>query len=504
MTNSKKYIALTLGPIYRTLMLAKSSKELWAASYLFSYLGKQLIKEFRDRKFILPYVNDRMFEPASGAGLFPDRYIFEAQEGDFDDLVKKIDNVIEQLADNITCNGSNKKECIIFLKNYLKIYFLEFEHEDTSTLVESCNRQLSILELQDNFNPKEQNNFLSNFFGNINGKSFLANDSFGDTISEDNRLFESLIELAIPEHRTFVSEEVKKGGNNDEERVLDQLKAEKKFRSYHSYVAIVKADGDNVGKTISDLQKKGKPVIDLAKQLFELNLNVVKIVDEYKGRAIYVGGDDLLIFAPLLSEKGHLFAMVEQINLAFEEVIHSFEVKPTLSFGISIIHYKSPMFEALERTEDLLTNKAKRQFNKNAIAFSLDKRSGHHIEAIIPKGQCCIYNPFKDMIDTFLNKSDIKEEKGKLLSSVMHWLGRNKEMLRIILSEQESKRTIRLENYFANSFNEKIHESNQNFLNKVQQFLLNTYAHSNSIETTIQTVYATLRFIHFLNSDKDE
>lgn len=318
-------------------------------------------------------------------------------------------------------------------------------------------------------------------------------------------MFESLIELAIPEYRDEVSRKVRSG--ELEEQILKDLKNDesKKFRSYHRYIAIIKADGDNVGQTIANLQEHDVQVIELARQLFEFNLKAIEIVNQHQGRAIYLGGDDLLIFAPLQSESGHLFSLIEQINQAFEEAMQSFKVKPTLSFGISIMHYKSPMFEALEKTEDLLTKKAKELSGKNAIAFSLQKKSGHHIEAVIPKGQCFVYDTFKEVIDAFLNNpSDKADEKAKFLSSVMHWLGRNKEMLHVILGNQELDRSNRLANYFANSFNEKVHDSYRDFLGKVQQLVLNTYAHSNSIETTIQTVYATLRFVHLLNSDNDE
>ena len=39
-----KYIAITLGPITRTIEMAESTKELWAASYFFSYLAKKIVE----------------------------------------------------------------------------------------------------------------------------------------------------------------------------------------------------------------------------------------------------------------------------------------------------------------------------------------------------------------------------------------------------------------------------------------------------------------------------
>jgi len=78
-----KYIALTIGPIYKTLQDAKKPKELWSGSYLFSYLMKKIVEAFRDREFVTPYIKDEsIFADDSEVGLFHDRFIFRAEEGD--------------------------------------------------------------------------------------------------------------------------------------------------------------------------------------------------------------------------------------------------------------------------------------------------------------------------------------------------------------------------------------------------------------------------------------
>ncbi|NFP65947.1 type III-B CRISPR-associated protein Cas10/Cmr2, partial [Clostridium botulinum] len=61
--NKKSYIGVTIGPIYKTIQLAKHTGELWASSYMFSYIMKNIIKEilkeFEDKniknRFIVPY-----------------------------------------------------------------------------------------------------------------------------------------------------------------------------------------------------------------------------------------------------------------------------------------------------------------------------------------------------------------------------------------------------------------------------------------------------------------
>ncbi|MFK1861157.1 type III-B CRISPR-associated protein Cas10/Cmr2 [Bacteroides fragilis] len=48
-----KYIAITLGPITRTIEMAESTKELWAASYFFSYLAKKNSRTIREKESYL-------------------------------------------------------------------------------------------------------------------------------------------------------------------------------------------------------------------------------------------------------------------------------------------------------------------------------------------------------------------------------------------------------------------------------------------------------------------
>ena len=49
---ANRYIGVSIGPIIETLANTKSTKAIWGASYLFSYLMKDITKSFRnERKF---------------------------------------------------------------------------------------------------------------------------------------------------------------------------------------------------------------------------------------------------------------------------------------------------------------------------------------------------------------------------------------------------------------------------------------------------------------------
>ncbi|MBO0581342.1 hypothetical protein EXQ44_04000 [Clostridium botulinum] len=98
--NKKSYIGVTIGPIYKTIQLAKHTGELWASSYMFSYIMKNIIKEilkeFEDKniknRFIVPYVGqgyeDKVFKDKYEAGLFHDRFIFNQRKMKLRRLIK--------------------------------------------------------------------------------------------------------------------------------------------------------------------------------------------------------------------------------------------------------------------------------------------------------------------------------------------------------------------------------------------------------------------------------
>ena len=69
------YTAITIGPIIDTLNAARKTRELWGASYLFSYIIKQIVIELKTQSvsILLPEFDDnKNYENCIGSGLFPD------------------------------------------------------------------------------------------------------------------------------------------------------------------------------------------------------------------------------------------------------------------------------------------------------------------------------------------------------------------------------------------------------------------------------------------------
>ncbi len=165
------------------------------------------------------------------------------------------------------------------------------------------------------------------------------------------------------------------------------------------YYAILMMDGDRIGKWLKgefnltieqsihlkvveairkicpDIIYKKHPNSPSIHQLFSRRLShfaleeVKKVVeDEFYGKVVYAGGDDVLALLPIDS----VFACAYKLQESFKSTLSS---KATASTGITIVHYKYPLYLAIE--EARLTEKlAKNEFNGNSFCIKVIKNSG--------------------------------------------------------------------------------------------------------------------------------
>ena len=387
-----KYIALTIGPIYKTLKNAKKPKELFASSYIFSYIMKNIIKEFKDRTFITPYIKDgSIFDENSPVGLFHDRFIFESIDGDLSKLEMIIINVCNDIASQLRLEHHQVKE-------YLQIHYFEKELDNSKN---------PILELTPYLDTKEL------FF----------------QISQDE---------------TFAKSLRRKKGDDDNfltagKNIIDDLKK----LSHNNYYCVVHADGDNMSKAIEDKNK----IENVSKNLFEYCKESNKLIKDFGGQTIYAGGDDLLFFAPVLNKDQNktIFELCEKISNIFNTKIPS----ATLSFGISINYVKFPLYEAVENSRELLFAKAKND-QRNNIAFNVTKHSGQSFETIINKSNKEVYDNF------LVFTSNIKggEDMDNFLHSIHHKIDTYKTTINLIANNKEKLQNF-FDNYFNESIHKE-------------------------------------------------
>lgn len=546
-----KYTALTIGPIYKTLTKSQKTRELWGASYLFSYLMKQIIKQIKQKeiKIILPCtesveINGDKIDILEGkyeAGLFPDRLIFESTTNlDLKEVERIINLIIENISSEIFNHlkqlDNKTVEDKDFFKSYFKVYAVEREFSGSSfnEITQKLFTDLDLLEHQDSFVLKENANYMKDFLSVVSFRrknkpcSFLIEDSLN--VKEDQRVkFDSLIEIAAKELIDKLTEEEKVDFdsilNSDfkneaksidsEEKLINFLKTtdstKEYFKTYHKYIAIVHIDGDNFGKINKHLDDTD--FIKFSDCLVRFSLRTNQTITKYGGLPVYVGGDDALFFAPVRTLLGetqkNIFDLIDEIDEIFmhefKEIIDNEKSKdngiiPSLSAGISISYYKFPLEEALEASRNQLFNVAKKMKGKDAVAFTVLKHSGKGFGACINKHSVSnknnneVYNQFKKMIKTNIDKNN-------LLNSVSNKLFANTTILDEIGGD-----TTRVCNYFDNNFNEGVHkvDGTKEFIENVSEFIPVIYNCPDKKHKPHEILNGCLRTVKFLNRKDNE
>ncbi len=414
------YIGITIGPIYKTISQAKKTRELWGASYIFSYIMKQIYIKLKSNnaEIIIPQVDDSALNAHEGVGLFHDRIIFKSTKGDFTHLKDITDKILEDIGEEIGDVG--------YLKKYISITYCEIESdEEYKEINRNINNYLDNLELRGNYQTEEKS-CLINYFTNKLNNSFLIKDAFGDK----RKNFPTLLEIALSDLlinptvkemvEKYLDDDLKrfkdiKGKGNDKEideeqdetsiyQKLQDLSKKKEIpqlKKYHKYIAVVQADGDSLGDTIKSLTKN-EDFEKLSKALFTFAIEANKLICNYSGVSVFAGGDDLLFFAPVVNKikDKNIFILIDELNKVFndtmKEALFNNRTKPTMSFGLSISYYKYPLNEARNAAYEQL-KKAKHFSNKNSLAFKLLKHSGQPFEAVIDKNDE-IYKLFLEFI----------------------------------------------------------------------------------------------------------
>jgi len=256
------YFALTIGPIYETISSARTTREMWASSYLFSYIVKQLVEKFEQAgmEILLPSPNYLKSKNFRGAGIYPDRIIAKSICTQ-DQSQKIIDEILNQFSKDIFSHLNKRKDVIShsfnvkassglqdgiqeYLQKYLKIYYLCKElDENNDNIINTLYPYLDAMELQSRILPTEdfpdtiykrllerspskakiQTSPLRLFTDLVNN-SFLIDDGLGTKIERER--------LRLPEKRNFstlneiATSELKQLNENLYKRFEDAVKVE--------------------------------------------------------------------------------------------------------------------------------------------------------------------------------------------------------------------------------------------------------------------------------------
>lgn len=560
------YFALTIGPIYKTLSQAQRTREFWGSSYMFSWIMREFIigmigKGTITKDDILMPNRENHDNPQKGTGLYHDRMIAQISPNKkdkiLDEFKKVADNVLDEMVKNVS---PELKIDRAVLQSYFRLNAVLIDLEDGINIVETITNYLDSLELQNPIFHDAWKIDWPSVIADLNGSHFYS-DAFSKG-SDFDFVFDSIPEIStrglrMPINKDQNKEEIesrydywvkedittnlireqkeKKRLKSKEvikiqDTFIDDLSRDtlfkEAFRNYHKYIAIVHADGDNLGETIRKIGDKAEDVKKLSKTLFRFASKAVGVIGDYGGTNVYAGGDDLLFFAPVANTNQTIFDLINDLDVLFKKEVSQnpettailAEPRPTLSWGVSISYYKFPLSEAIVNSRNLLFDDAKSYKGKNAVAFKLIKHTGQFFGATFGKGGSD-YKYFTELLkDKFNTEADF-------ISSLQYRISDNKTLLTEILKiENKEERETRVENFFTNFFDEEIHHQKEDFIRAVQKMLSQAFAdsklpekelekmkkeekeeaHKNSVRTAIDKTYSALRFIHFLNSKSDE
>lgn len=480
---SNHYLAFTIGPIFQTITRARKTRELWASSYVFSLLMRRILEELPRENILLPHVPQGSI-PASdnGAGIWPDRCIVQITKGTLPDVKAIIDKACEKLAGDLKISKNT-------IQKLVKISPLKTDWEKSDIAngakskddrdlipVHRLYRLLDNLELAAAYQPKESQTLNQILIDQIHDLYDVAGHKESNVfipLSDGTVRLPSLPEIALREikdHPEFgatyiatVEDEIDKkvvvlrrqegrakdlDGQRDNELLFAELRKKLQKDSIefrHKYVAVVVADGDGMGETITRLSKEdqfGKKLTDFSKDLMRFSRNAVQDILDYGGLPVFAGGDDLLFLAPVTNankDAKNILQLCQNLNLKFQKEMDKEGL--SLSFGVSIAYYKHPLGEAVAtayelekkaknfrifRTNGAPINPDKPASKKNALCFQVQKHSGQPFGATVWLGK---NDPAGDQenpessAEVLLELLDAAEEiNDAFLTSVMHKL----------------------------------------------------------------------------------
>lgn len=583
-----RYLALTIGPVFATLENTRSTKAMWAASYLFSWIMREILHDLLKTSGVqLLNLSYRKKEEAvkvkNGVGLFPDRFVARLQP-DVEVNMKAIagqvvDGLAKRMTDDLNAprkgtEGGPKTppsppfeldDVRRFLDDYLRLQAIDFELPDTEhNPVKVADAYLNSLELQAPFASLQAREYLGAFLEDLLYNFFIREEF-------EQRGFPSTPEIATDTFREHNANQYRAAVRNlrdqgdhssdaarrQQEAFIEAVReiAPTRFHLCHKYIAIVRADGDNMGHLFKALLEKDAKAAQrpdnllptsqssaerLAEHLADFSLAAANMIRDFGGVPVYAGGDDLLFFAPVsterLSEQGKwerrdIFHLLYDLDLLFREKIliggavdeatltalKADEKGPSISYGVSISHHKYPLGESLKKAqEDLLFQAIKADDRRNGIAWRVTKHSGTAFGCVLDKGRPDgVFAVFQQLQQA---KLPIGEQPDHFLASIIYKL-KSLEGLFQATADRPNYAGY-FYNILFNNFNEGIHRDKDEhghpklsaFLEKVHHLLVASFdenPQSNDknpddkeqrIRQNLDTAYAVLRFIHFLDT----
>ena len=510
-----KYTGINIGPIIPTISMGRKPREIWSASYMFSFLMECIINEISKKegvKIISPAKLKKEENPSEkeeenkheGIGLYPDHVFIQ---GEFNDVQSTVDEALKTF-----CNLTG------ICRDYVNVMHVTIEGKDSNEdkeSIECLNRLLDCTELCNHpVNFKARNSILELIQKKKDSPLFIHGHGKLDfPIPYLAEIATKRLEELNQYKWSKLRDDCKgKESNNDgdEDAFYQKLKGKFKetygedFFSYYKYICIVQADGDNMGKIVSSIT--ADKVQEVSKALLDYGKVACGKIRAYGGLPIYAGGDDLLFIAPVRGDEQTIFGLIDDIDKFYETIvdksIDSFRpdsLHTYLSYGLSISYYKYPLYEAFKDALNLLFDKAKKVKGKNALSWRLRKHSGSGFKGELSKSTN-IYTDLKGIMDIPVEE--------KQIAAIAHKLKTNENLLDVLLKKykndnNEKELKDRLEYFYEKTMEETSKDVYTGKTRELLYKLMVTSGEEANIETILENMYGMLRTAKFIKGEGD-
>jgi len=533
----KEFVTLfgfTIGPIYEMMSYSKKTRELWFCSFFFSWYVKKFYEELDGTSGVVilsPNYDNKNPLLKSKAGLFPDHIVGGTDKNAEECMIllKTINSniskffikEIDRVGTNYYLAGKNITQVEKIFNYYLQTSFVVLQAEgiDLKNVVGTIDNHLDALErnrsfvlgkndvtcyrckslpsvftITDNYDNKTKTQNVCPFCF-IKFKSNESDEVCTESAQTKQFRYRSTGEISAYELFKNINEnELKKYLKEYDEISFDPYtkegKAFKKLlpekseevKDYHKYMAIVVADGDDLGKLANNVDDPQR----FSKTLFEFGRNATKITQDYHGEPIYLGGDDLLTFMPTaFIDNGSITTVIEYIRALsknYSLTLSEMGLKGTMSFGVHLFYYKAPLSTALNDARYLLYE-AKKSTMKNAVVLQLTQHSSQQVKVKFNLSSQTLID-FSNLLRNLLIGT-IQYPEG-----IHHNLARFKTVLTNLQAPEQ------LDAFMINRFNEDIHEEYETGITAVFKILKEILTDNTKGE---QHIYSGTQAVHLYN-----
>lgn len=432
-------ILISIGPVQSFIASARKTEDLWAGSYLLSYLIEQSIEELHSLidhyggslELIFPAEDQPVTLPQVAP--YPNRilakvedvqeHIGEICQGLADFIYEKFEEIclfgLEDVFGEVQTNM--KQMSVGQVRELLEIIWavkpMASDYESARVGVES---RLAAVKNNRFFGSGEQDGLVCTVCGEreaLHETPFSETDRVGRMRHKLRATWEKRsfkYSAAEEKEETISGEEVFAGRIRDNEMLCGICLGKRTAREYfksrttkniapfpsvltiagdYRYYAIISMDGDDMGQWLSGL--KGKFPIEPGTIEYNCLISsrlgafagqaVPEIITQAGGELVYAGGDDVLAFLPV----DNVLRTINELRASFCHPDHGLHPEATASMGVAVVHKRHPLSSALEYARNG-ENRAKNYIHpitgrsKDAVCLTILTRGGEGRQFVVP------------------------------------------------------------------------------------------------------------------------